>query len=686
MADSGESNPYYLRERKQPKLKSKQRKWEQQKNQRAQRHRATDEQRRYADEIQSNSSDEEKLHSGKNTKPKSKKQTIKSTDSTTSQQYFTPPSEQIPADPINVPAASNYSQQKQFHASLFQILHESGAPADPDVFTPNQEPAATDVTQFINQDNASADFALLAGATANQNTGGFDVNKKREPFSFDQQRGACSKISPARLILPTGTQREQTEERVWTQSRVLPPISPFFRSQHYTYRAAALENNPVTTLHSPQHPRDSPTQITAGHGDSAYAAERIDNRAHDGATEESDSQQSEVEGQDDRLQRNPGNISASHSSDTVDNISDTSDNSDHSDTDPNLADEDGDAGDMANNRLLAAVATRPSLFDGLKPEKARQWWNSVDRYAAFAGIEGEHKARLVGMMFKGVALHWYEGLPDATQTDINQLTNAFREKFIEPGPNMLQQQIDALSQQQKADETVEEFASEARTRLSNLGYNANQQMTMIINGFRPDIKSVVLQHMPFADVNALINKAKHVEQALKSYVAGKITTKAEDSKNDDVKSAIDKLTANVTAMQRAVETGSSPNRGRGRGRRYPTARPTQGVPAEKRCYICNSPHHLQRDCLQSHQDAKPCCYTCGSDRHFRRDCPQEQANQRSNGGFNRGQFTGRGHGRVFNRQGTPRGRQFTGRGAGGGRVLQGTQNPGAYNQYNQWEN
>ena len=59
MADSGESNPYYLRERKQPKLKSKQRKREQQKNQRVQRHRATDEQRRYADEIQSNSSDEE---------------------------------------------------------------------------------------------------------------------------------------------------------------------------------------------------------------------------------------------------------------------------------------------------------------------------------------------------------------------------------------------------------------------------------------------------------------------------------------------------------------------------------------------------------------------------------------------------------------------------------------------------
>ena len=42
---------------------------------------------------------------------------------------------------------------------------------------------------------------------------------------------------------------------------------------------------------------------------------------------------------------------------------------------------------------------------------------------------------------------------------------------------MLQQQIAALSKQQQADESVEEYAADARTRLANLGYNANQQMT-----------------------------------------------------------------------------------------------------------------------------------------------------------------------------------------------------------------
>ena len=291
------------------------------------------------------------------------------------------------------------------------------------------------------------------------------------------------------------------------------------------------------------------------------------------------------------------------------------------------------------------------------------------------------------MMFKGIALHWYEGLPAATQTDINLLTQAFREKFIEPGPNMLQQQIDALSKQQKADESVEEFAAEARTRLSNLGYNPNQQLTMIINGFRPDIKSVVLQHMPFDDVNALINKAKHVEQALKSYVAGTITTKAEDAKNEDVKSAIDKLTANVTAMQRAVETRASPNRGRGGGRQNNAPRHARAPPADKRCYICSSPHHLQRDCPQSQRQARPCCYTCGSDRHFRRDCPQEHPNQRAGGRFTRGQFPGRGQGRGFNR-GMQRGaRRFNNRGAGGGYTFYGSQNPGPNpGAYNQWEN
>ena len=263
-----------------------------------------------------------------------------------------------------------------------------------------------------------------------------------------------------------------------------------------------------------------------------------------------------------------------------------------------------------NNLLLAAVAVRPELFDGKNPEKGRQWWNAFNRYADFSRIEGEHKARLLGMMLSGIALYWYEGLPEATQTDINLVTQAFREKYIDPGPNTVQQQIDALSNQQKDGESVEEYAAEARTRLDNLGFNANQQITLIINGFRRDIKAAVLQHLPFADVPALINKAKHVEQAL---------TLGRQETTQDVKSAIDELTANVTAIQRAAEMGSSREHGMGWDQPSRLQR-SRSQPNLKRCYICDSSHHLQKDCHQMCQF----CELCGSELLNQMDCYDTQ--------------------------------------------------------------
>ena len=556
--------------------------------------------------------------------------------------------------------------------------------------TAHHAPTAVDVTQLNYPDHAPVDLAQAAGATAQHNT---DLRKPDRALEFDssEHHGARPKIYPARFIFPTDEQREQFEETDGAHASAHPPVAPFLRPplfQFYATYTSPRRSSAELFRGQARRTQDIQPHPQPGPRDSDSEAEHAVQLIGFRTRQDSNSQTSEGEGQQGHAPRNRTNTSeghiSDHSGDTSDHRGDSSDSTDHSDTDSFLTDDDH-RDIMANNRLLAAVATRPELFDGKKPEKAQQWWNSVDRYAAFSEIAGEHKARLVGMMFKGIALHWYEGLPAATQTDINLLTQAFRAKFIEPGPNMLQQQIAALSKQQQADESVEEYAAEARTRLANLGYNPNQQLTMIINGFRPDIKSVVLQHMPFDDVNALINKAKHVEQALKCYVSGKITTKAEDNKNDDVKSAIDKLTANVTAMQRAAETRASPNRGRGRGQQQ---RPPRGAPAEKRCYICNSPHHLKRDCNRSQQQVRPCCYTCGSDRHFRRDCPQEHPNQRGNGRFNRGQFTGRGYGRGFNNQGIQRGaRRFNNRGAGRGYAGQGFHNPGPNpGAYNQWEN
>ena len=272
------------------------------------------------------------------------------------------------------------------------------------------------------------------------------------------------------------------------------------------------------------------------------------------------------------------------------------------------------------NTLLAAIALRPSLFNGLRLDKSQQWWNSFSRYANFSQFRRETKAQLLGMLLTGSALLWFESLPEATQNNIDLLTAAFREKYIIPAANQLQHQVEALQCQQKQSELVEEFVAETKFKLNTQGYNENQQMTIILNGLRPEIKSVVMQHLPFDNFEQFVTKAKHVEQALQNYVIGNLASPRPTDENQDVKKALEELTANVAAMQQQVETGTFQQWRRGRG--TATATYPQVYDAKtKRCYICNSPSHLQRQCLQN-QSAPRRCFICGDWNHLKRYCPQ----------------------------------------------------------------
>ena len=430
MAEQDDPNPYNLRERKFPKLKSVSRKSEHAKANRKQRQTAQNWYGRYADDVQLSSSDDEKSRPTKSSKPKTKKQTIKSADSTTSQKYFTPPSELAHADPVDVFTGPRDSQSPDNHAPGFQSPTDSGAPAEPDITTAHHAPTAVDVTQLNDPDHAPVDLAQAADATAQHNT---DLRKPDRALEFDssEHHGARPKIYPARFIFPTDEQREQFEETDGAHASAHPPVAPFLRPplfQFYATYTSPRRSSAELFRGQARRTQDIQPHPQPGPRDSDSEAEHAVQLIGFRTRQDSNSQTSEGEGQQGHAPRNRTNTSeghiSDHSGDTSDHRGDSSDSTDHSDTDSFLTDDDH-RDIMANNRLLAAVATRPELFDGKKPEKAQQWWNSVDRYAAFSEIAGEHKARLVGMMFKGIALHWYEGLPAATQTDINLLTQAF---------------------------------------------------------------------------------------------------------------------------------------------------------------------------------------------------------------------------------------------------------------------
>ena len=51
--------------------------------------------------------------------------------------------------------------------------------------------------------------------------------------------------------------------------------------------------------------------------------------------------------------------------------------------------------------------------------------------------------------------------------------------------------------------------------MSDLNYDESLQVALLINNLRPELKAVLLQHLPFENIQAFTQKAKHVEEALK---------------------------------------------------------------------------------------------------------------------------------------------------------------------------
>ena len=61
-----------------------------------------------------------------------------------------------------------------------------------------------------------------------------------------------------------------------------------------------------------------------------------------------------------------------------------------------------------------ALAFKPSSFNGLHPETANRWWQSFNRYAELAGIQGKARCSLLGLLLSGSAEIWFNSLPEQT--------------------------------------------------------------------------------------------------------------------------------------------------------------------------------------------------------------------------------------------------------------------------------
>ena len=282
----------------------------------------------------------------------------------------------------------------------------------------------------------------------------------------------------------------------------------------------------------------------------------------------------------------------------------------------------------------------------------------------------------------GPAQSWFNGLDDEQKQQFQTIEELFREKYIIAAPTQIQRRIATLSQHQLANQSVDEYIMNLREKMMEYNYNEDLQVTLLLNGLLPQIKTLVLQHLPFANIDAFITKARHIEAALESnkievqntqqlqYTVPMVSNTMpimstssfpvnmcpENENEDIVKSAVEKVVSIVRKkignMKFAESEDEEEDHFRGRPRNKQKVRFRDDTRNSERndgtrCFTCGSYYHLQRDCQA-----------------FRPPFQQYRGGPRSNspGRFYQ-DMRGRGHGQPFRQN------QFS-------------QSPGRYNQNN----
>ena len=245
---------------------------------------------------------------------------------------------------------------------------------------------------------------------------------------------------------------------------------------------------------------------------------------------------------------------------------------------------------LQQNNMLA-LSFRPPSFDGNKTELASRWLKNFNRYADLAGAHARNRCDLMGLMLTGSAETWFNSLPQEQRNNYAGLEQVFRQRYINAEHTRLERQLKTISRQQQSGESVDNYFTDARSRMEEQHFDNELQMTLLINGLRSDLKGLVLQHRPFANVEQLIEKARNIEDSQRSNYSVQNNSYATPLVVNHVKEELFATASDVEKVGRAVEDLAAKMKELAPPTTTYTRR--QDVP---RCFICGSTSHFKRDC------------------------------------------------------------------------------------------
>jgi len=182
----------------------------------------------------------------------------------------------------------------------------------------------------------------------------------------------------------------------------------------------------------------------------------------------------------------------------------------------------GSGGSQGNPGKRAADAMQdmsvaPAAFHGGPAEDAMSWGQTFERYVMFRGMGNKQAAHLFPLLLRDVALSWYnDTFPNAKDAEaITEVLVKFKKRFGLNESARWKHRGEVWQRRQGPNESVASFVSDMQRKAALLEMDAKELQDAVIQGFRPEIRTFVVQREP-KSLGQVYNTALLAESTVES--------------------------------------------------------------------------------------------------------------------------------------------------------------------------